>query len=71
MLVPYAQGIFGIYLPSYKNLQHAINGLLMIKFVKGDFEKFSLYNQYLAMILIFFYYSVVFFVLHAFFHKVQ
>ena len=68
--VPIAQSLWGTYVFSYKNPQHALNAVLMIMFAKGDFSELTKYTLVLPVIFLVAYYMMILFLMHAAFHKI-
>ena len=70
MATPWVQSFWGVYVFSFKNVQHTVNALLMIKQAKGDFENCLDYNKNAFIFFFICYYTFVIYLMNAFFFKV-
>ena len=69
VLVPFAMGLWGVFIHGYSSSERAYNSILMIMFAKGAFSELNLYNPQFTFVFLLLYYSVIMFVMHAAFHK--
>ena len=70
VLVPFAMGLWGIFIPAYSSGGRAYSSILMIMFAKGNFDELSLFNPYFTFVFLLIYYSMIVFIMHAAFHKI-
>lgn len=70
-MVPFAMGLWGVFIHGYSSSARAYNSILMIMFAKGAFSELNLYNPQFTFVFLLLYYSVIMFVMHAAFHKAQ
>ena len=45
VLVPFAMGLWGVFIHGYSSSARAYNSILMIMFAKGAFSELDMYNQ--------------------------
>lgn len=71
VLVPFAMGLWGVFLHGYSDAGRALNSILMIMFAKGAFAELNDYNPQFTFVFLLLYYATIMFIMHAGFHKVQ